>query len=103
VGDDGYPAGGERGDHHRYQRPGRGLAMRVAPFWDVPVLDLFLREAALPEGKSGSGPAIAQLAAAPRFTAPIRTASPATASVSAFWWQSCLAVPGTRLAAGLGA
>jgi hypothetical protein len=23
--------------------------------------------------------------------------------VSAFWWRSCLAVPGTRLAAGLGA
>ena len=33
----------------------------------------------------------------------VRTQLPVGPGVSAFWWRSCLAVPGTRLAAGLGA
>jgi hypothetical protein len=70
VRDDCYPAGGECGDHHAYQHPGRGLAMRVAAFWDVPVLDLFRKGAPRPEGNPGPGPAAAQLAPAPPSPAP---------------------------------
>jgi hypothetical protein len=29
--------------------------------------------------------------------------APAAFAIAAFWWRSCLAIPGTRLAAGLGA